>query len=144
MPIVRRKAAKDRLVYISKGQLVVKTPSECTRWPQELRLQLVRDYIGPRTLMTIANYEKNVILRGYRDTVYKVAGTKIKIGHPYETVGKNQIVVLRTEVINLNIKKAMYLYHSDPAMRILMAWSFITDTPTSGVPKMDVYHYTET
>lgn len=139
--IKKRKPMKESAVYLDGDVLVVKTPPECTRWPQDFRLRLVRDFRPNKTIMPASLYIELYADRGLQNKIHKIMGRSVRIHNVMEPVAPTHVVLLRTEVIDIAAKKAMYLYHDDPAMRILMVYSFLQDKTIAGVPQLEVYDY---
>jgi hypothetical protein len=132
---------KQSAVYFDGDVLVVKTPQECTMWPQDFRLRLVRDFRPNKTAMTATMYSETYAANGLQSKVHRVMGRNVRIHNVMEPVGLTHVVLLRTEIIDIAAKKAMYLYHDDPAMRILMVYSFLKELTIAGVPQLEVYDY---
>lgn len=137
MAIKRRKHSKV-YVYYDNGHLVIKTPATVTGWPDAFRFRIVRDYIPPRTLKSASEYTEHILpLQG---TVYKINGAPVKVLQPFEALTKERkLVVLRTEVVNLQTKQAMFLNHDEPAMRMLAVYSFLYNEPVAGCAQMSIY-----
>ena len=127
-------------VYLDRGMLVIKTPKPCSRWNQDFRLRIVRDYIEPRTLKTAADFAKYHLDNGYQTTIYKVAGHRVRVTNATQPLdgNPNHIVVLRTDVENVDTGETMFLSHKDPAMRILLVYCFLTGERPGGVPKLNI------
>lgn len=132
--VKKRKPPESRYVYLDGSTLVVRTPAECTKWPTDFRMRIIANYTPPRTMKSIADYEKNNA--DSKSTVYRIGVSKLMVRQPYEEVGYGRLVVLRTEVVNLTSKKTLFLNHDDPAMRVLMVYSFIHEETFGGVPKL--------
>ncbi len=141
--IKKRIPAKEKLIYTSKeGVLVVKTPALCTKWPTPFRMRLVSDYVAPRTLMSVDAYARKFVDTGYQDEVYRINKIDIRIRQPAELLQNSRhLVVLRTEVCNISQNRCMYLYHDEPAMRVLMTYAFLFGKVIPGMPKLDIYDY---
>jgi hypothetical protein len=143
MPIKKRTMrvpeTESKYVYTDQGVLVVRTPAECTKWDNEFRIRIVRDYVPPRTLMLERDYTAKHVEGEKQERTYLVADHKLQVNHPtspLSDVGK--VIVLRTDILDLTAGKRLFLYHSDPAMRILMIYSFIKSVKIGGVPKLDI------
>lgn len=145
MPIKKRNANKRTFVYVAPdGSLQIRTPSACTKWDQAFRMRIVRDYIAPRTLRSLAEHSR--LSRGVNDeaATYRINGKLLRVRHPIQHITqKNYIVVLRTDVQNLSNGKELFLNHSDPAMRILMVYSFLTGESFPGVPELQIADLTK-
>lgn len=141
--IKKRIPPKNKLIYTSReGVLVVKTPAETTRWPNEFRLRIVRDYVPPKHLMRATSFYEKYVDTGGQEYIYRLNSHSVMVRQPYEVIeNSNYIVVLRTEVIDVDRKKAMYLYHDAPAMRCLMTWAFLKHQTVPGMPKLNVYEW---
>jgi hypothetical protein len=137
----KRKPDSEKLIYTSaEGILIVKTPASCTSWPNDLRLRLVRDYMSPKTLVREDAYIDKFVTNGFQDNIYKAGNHRVQVRQPAEKIeGSPYVAVLRTEVCDLDRSECMYLYHDDPAMRILMTWAFLNQKEIPGMPKLDIY-----
>lgn len=142
MPIKRRSRtiAKTTYVYIDdKHGLQVKTPATCNRWSQAFRLRIVRDHVQPRTLRSRSDHNAALAKTNNQDLIYKVAGQTLQVINVVEQIkDKAYIVVLRTDVLNTKTGKRLFLNHADPAMRMLMVYSFITGEQIGGVPDLQI------
>lgn len=133
--------AKSEYVYPDgHGHLVVKTPRSATKWDHEFRLRIIRDWTKPRTLMRHPQFVQKY-MEGLQDAVYKVEGKRLYVRHPYEIIEGNNVIVLRTEVVDADTNTAMFLHHNDPAIRVLMVYSFIHDKSIGGVPRIETYPF---
>jgi hypothetical protein len=145
MAIKRRsgKIGKDVYVFIDATYgLQIKTPAPCIRWDHDFRLRIVRDYVPPKTLRSFSEHKSLTARANNPDTTYKVAGKQLQVRHPSQTItDKNYVVVLRTDILNLTDGKQLYLCHEDPAMRILMVYSFLTGIVFGGVPDLQIADY---
>jgi hypothetical protein len=124
---------------LEDGSVEIRTPVDCTRWDNEFRLRIVRDYLPPRTML-----DKHVY-RGRFDpsVVYHIQGKAVMFNQPVEALEnmpKNYIVV-RSEVIDVAARRAMFLKHSEPAMRMLMVYSFIIGQGLTGVSLFSTYDW---
>lgn len=138
MPIKKRRSRRSEFVYLDKNILVVKTPAECTKWPNAFRLRIVKDYTPPRQLRMSTEFHKNFVDNGNQANVYNVAGKQVKVVQPFQPIASAQIVVIRTDVINVQTGMRLFLHHNDPAMRMLMVYAFLNDLEIGGVPKLDI------
>lgn len=138
--IKKRGPMTSEYVYLDRGLLVVKTPKSCSKWNQDFRLRIVRDYIEPRTLKSKADFEKNYIDNGFQTAIYRVAGYHLRVTQPTYSLdaNPNHLVVLRTDVENMDTGKTMFLNHKDPAMRILLVYCFLSGERPGGVPKLNI------
>lgn len=130
--IKRRRATSSRYVYVDGGALVVRTPAECTKWPNDFRRYLVSEYIPPKTLKALS--EMRVSEKA--PPLFNIAGCNVSVRHPYEDVGAGQAVVLCTRVINHDTGKSLFLNHDNPAMRVLMVYAFLHSAEIGGLPKL--------
>lgn len=144
MPIKRRTAFKggkdDPLVYVDpKGTLIVRTPAPCTKWDNAFRMRIVRDYIAPRTLRKLAEHQQAVETSHDEKRVYKIMGHNLRVTHPTQSIDQPGFtVVLRTDVENLSKGHKLFLHHEDPAMRMLMVYSYLTGKHIGGVPELQI------
>lgn len=140
MPIKKRNADKRNYVFVTPdGGLQIKTPAPCTKWDQEFRLRIVRDYVPPRTLRSIAEHKRLLQTLNNEDKTYRIGGKLLRVRHPTENIDQpNYTVILRTDVQNLSSGKEMFLRHPDPAMRILMVYTFLTGEDIYGVPDLQI------
>jgi hypothetical protein len=141
--ITKRIPPKNKLIYTSReGLLIVKTPAETTKWPTDFRLRIVRDYVPPKQLMPLRQFKEKYIDTGDQDHVYRLGQHEVMVKQPFEIIeSSSYVVVLRTEVIDVKNKKAMFLYHDAPAMRCLMTWAFLKGKTVPGMPKLSVYEW---
>lgn len=129
----------EQYVSTDDGVLSVRTPKECTNWPNDFRMRIVRDYREPRSMI-----DKSLLEKLYDpETVYAIGKRRLMFRQPYETLdnARNKVVILRTEIIDLTDKKAMTLQHRDPAMRILMVYAFTRRMSFNGVASFSVYDW---
>lgn len=143
MSIVRRKPNSKKLIYTVDGVLVVKTPAECTKWPQAFRMRLVHEYLAPKSLVSASEFRRHFIDNGAQNEIYLVGRPKRRmlVQQPYEPVNRTHLVVLRTEVVDVATKRAMFLYHPDPAMRVLMTYAFMYGKEIPGLPELHIYDH---
>lgn len=145
MPIKRRSRSIDKTTYVyidDKHGLQVKTPSTCNHWDQAFRLRIVRDHVQPRTLRSLSDHKAALSKINNPDHVYKVSGQRVRVENVAEQIqDKGYIVILRTDVINISTSKRMFLCHTDPAMRMLMVYSFLTGEQIGGVPDLQIADY---
>lgn len=139
MPIKRRLSARrSSYVYTDNGVLVVKTPAACTRWPNDFRLRIVRDYAKPKTLFSASEFEQHFLHNDKQKTVYNVEGQRVRVINTYKELSSGQVVLLTNEIHRLDIRTKLTFEHPDPAMRILMVYAYLTDASIGGVPKLHV------
>ena len=142
MPIKRRSKTIKKTTYVyidDRHGLQVKTPPACNRWSQDFRLRIVRDHVAPRTLRSLSDHKTALIRANNQDTIYNVERQALRVVNPVEIIGdKGYIVVLRTDVVNTTTGKRLFLNHSDPAMRMLMVYSFLTGELIGGVPDLQI------
>lgn len=132
----------EQYVTVEKGVVSIRTPKECTKWPHDFRLRIIRDYKAPRTLS-----DKAVLARTYdTGTVYQVGGKELLFRQTFEELqnAPNKIIILRNEIVDLADNKAMALEHPDPAMRVLMVYAFIRRMSFNGVASFSVYDWQPT
>lgn len=87
-------------------------------------------------------YARKFVDTGYQDEVYRINKIDIRIRQPAELLQNSRhLVVLRTEVCNISQNRCMYLYHDEPAMRVLMTYAFLFGKVIPGMPKLDIYDY---
>lgn len=141
--IKRRQPMTSQYVYTDGGVLVIKTPSEATKWNAEFRMRIIRDYKAPRTLTMKADYQSKYVDGVSQSQVFNILGKRVRVEYPHEPVaGTAQTVVLRTDVVNETDGTVLFLNHEEPAMRVLMVYCFLTGESIGGVPKLivDDYH----
>lgn len=144
MPIRKRgapkPAGKKTYVYVgTNAELIVRTPAACTKWDQKFRERIVRDYVPPRTLRSLAEHERLTHADNNPDRIYNVGGKRIRVVHPAENIDQpGYTVILRTDIQNLTDGTSLFLCHSDPAMRMLMVYSFITGERYEDVPDLQI------
>ena len=137
MPIVKRlpDTAKENYVVFENGETVLRTPRDTTYWDHNFRLRIIRDYIGPNTLVS------SVKLHTLYDPaiIYKIQGKKVRFIQPYEPIQdmRDMVLVSATKVIDIAARKAMILVHPDGAMRVLMVYRFLTGKLLGGVAPYD-------
>lgn len=121
------------------GSVSLHTPSDCTLWDHEFRLRIVRDYLPPRTLVDRMTYAR----RFDPKTVYVVQGRKLLFRQPIHEIDDmpSKVLVVRNEVIDVQRKRAFTLKHPEPAMRMLMVYSFVMQTTYAGVALFDTYDW---
>lgn len=126
------------LIYSDQGVLVVKTPAVCTRWPTDFRIKLVADYPKPLLMCSRIDYDQRF---GKSDkTIHKVSGHRLQVLHPIEDLpSAGRVVILRTEVHNVDTKKTAIIAHDNPAMRILMTYHFLTGENIAGLAPYETY-----
>ena len=102
-------------------------------------MRIVRHYVPPRTLRSTHEHEVACASVNNNETTYRISGKLLRVTHPVEYIkDKNYLVVLRTDVQNLSSGKQLFLCHDNPAMRILMVYSFIADKKIGGVPDLQI------
>ncbi len=145
MPIKKRTKdlTKTRVFINEKGTLIVRTPAVCTKWDQSFRERVVRDYYAPRTLVNQHEYIERYVNTGLVDRVYRVQGNNLVVKHPFELLGPSKVVILRTDIHNLTTDTKLFLAHEDPAMRMLMVYSFLTGEKIGGVPDLRIAKISE-
>lgn len=136
MPIKKR---FGKYVKIVDGSVEIRTPVECTKWDTEFRLRIVRDYVPPKTMLDKNTYR----VRFDPSHVYLVQGRRVLFQQPGVVLDNmpNSVVVTRTEVVDIQANRAMFLKHSEPAMRVLMVYSFVTGKLFDGVSLYDTYDW---
>ena len=117
------------------GILVVKTPSECTRWPHDFRKRIVADYTWDKW---IPNSQLESFMRQLpQDHVYAFAGRKVRVTNHMKIVPPGTLFT-KTEVQRLDTGMSMILRYSEPAMRVLLVYAFLRDEEIPGLPKMRI------
>jgi hypothetical protein len=137
MPIKKRFGKYVR--KLDDGSVEIRTPFDCTKWDNEFRLRIVRDYLPPRTLL-----DKHVYRARFDpSTIYRVQGKAVMFNQPVEALDNmpKSYVVVRTEVVDVSANKAMFLKHSEPAMRMLMVYSFLLGKELAGVSLFSTYDW---
>lgn len=140
--VKRRQPMTSKYVYTDGGVLVIKAPASASKWDNEFRLRIIRDYKAPRTLTMLSEYRNRYQDSGIQEATYKVMGKQLRVVYPDEPiVGAAQTVVLRTDVINITDGQRLFLNHEEAAMRVLMVYCFLTGKTLGGVPKLIVDEY---
>lgn len=77
------------------------------------------------------------------ERVYLVQGRKVMFKQPAMQLENmpNKFVVVRSEVIDIAAGRAMFLRHSEPAMRVLMVYSFLVGKTFDGISLFDTYDW---
>lgn len=140
LPRIKKRTSRP-YVYTDQGVLVVRTPAETTKWSHDFRLRIIRDYVPPRTIKMGSDFRKNFLENGNQETVYRVAGKSVRVIQPYEEVS-GAFIVLRTEVIDVTTKRALFLNHQDAAMRMLIVFAFLKEKKIVGIPDLQVADWT--
>lgn len=102
-------------------------------------MRIVRDYLPPKTMIDKITYRN----RFDPAVVYKVQGKRVLFQQPAIVLDNmpNSFVVTKTEVVNLTDGRAMFLKHSEPAMRVLMVYSFLLGKSFDGISLFDTYDW---
>lgn len=144
MPIKRRTTIRgektDPYVYVQPdGLLVVRTPALCTKWRNDFRMRIVRDYIAPRTLRKLVDHQQSIETTHNEKQTYRIMGQTLRITHPTQSIEQPHFtVVLRTDIENLSKGNKLFLNHEDPAMRMLMVYSYLSGEKIGGVPELQI------
>lgn len=131
--------SSEQYVTVENGCVTVRTPKECTYWPTEFRMRIVRDYRPPNTIV-----DREALRHLYDPaTVYAVSGSRLLFRQLLQTAPSiaTKALVIRTEVIDMDRRQAMCLLHSDPAMRVMMVYAFIKRMSFNGVASFSVYDW---
>lgn len=140
--VKRRLPMTSDYVYTDGGVLVIKTPPTATRWNNDFRVRIIRDYIAPRTLKLMAEFERSYIDSNIQKEIHTVMGKRVMVNYPHERMENTRhCVVLRTDVVNLSEGTKLFLHHEEPAMRVLMVYCFLAKKQLGGVPKLIVDDY---
>lgn len=136
MAIKKRKFSQF-VKMLDTGEVVTRTPAECTSWDNEFRLRVVRDYKAPRTMMETRAIPK------YPDKEYKIQGRQVRFRQIFKELDNfaSRVVCVRTEIIDVKRKKGMVLTHDEPAMRMLMIYSFLTEKEYGGVAPFQTFDW---
>lgn len=136
---IKKRTPFSKYVYLDDSVLVVRTPPECSKWAQDFRLRIVRDYVKPRTMKLLIEFERNFINNGYQEAVYRVMRKSVGVKQAYQGVpDSSQVIVINTKIIDYDSKQVLYLKHDNPAMRMLMVYAFLTGMQVGGMPTLDV------
>lgn len=137
MPIKKRFGKFVR--RLPNGSVEIRTPVECTRWDTDFRLRVIRDYLPPKHMIDKITYRN----RFDPAHVYTVQGKRVLFKQPAIVLDNmpNSYVIEKTEVVDLSTARAMFLKHSEPAMRILMVFSFLMEKEFSGISLFDSYDW---
>ncbi len=102
-------------------------------------MRIVRDYLPPKTMIDKITYRN----RFDPAVVYKVQGKRVLFQQPAIVLDNmpNSFVVTKTEVVNLTDGRAMFLKHSEAAMRVLMVYSFLLGKSFDGISLFDTYDW---
>lgn len=138
--IRKRSPVSSQYVYLDNGLVVVKTPPACAKWDHNFRLRIIRDYAAPRSLRLTNQFIKHYENMGGATATYKIQGVNVQVHQPYEVVTEspNHVIVTRTDVVNVDTGSKLFLYHPDPAMRVLMVYCFLTGEMFGGLPKLRI------
>lgn len=122
----------------AEGGLIVKTPAVCVNWNNEFRKHIVKRYITPNTLIDI---HMQYLLERETKEPLKVMGKQLLFTQKFNTLDNyaRKVLITTNEVQNLTDKKGLILIGDDPAMRILIVYSFLTGEDIPGVPHFDTY-----
>ncbi len=137
MPI--RKRFGQFVKRLPDGTVEIRTPADCTNWGNDFRKRIIGDYLAPNVLIDVVTYNN----RFKTDTIYHVQGKRVMFRQPTRELANmpKALVVLRTEVIDVTTKRVMLLKHSEPAMRVLMVYSFLVEKRFDGVALFDTYDW---
>jgi hypothetical protein len=85
-------------------------------------------------------FTDNFIKSGLLQKHYFVQGQDLRIANEFEPVVNTQHVLIRaTHVLNYTQQRGMVLIHSNPAMRCLMIYSFLTIQRLKSVPDFRIF-----
>lgn len=117
------------------GAICYKVPSPCVSWPQEFRLRLVRDWHGNATTMAIQQAEAYTRYMTVTPFTVQRVGVQFFVKTTPVAGNKNRLIV-DTLLFADGHETAISLYHGNPAVRSLMAYSYITGEYIGGMPKL--------
>lgn len=125
--------------HLPDNSVEIRTPASCTSWDMDFRLRIIRDYLPPNAMLDKNTYHN----RFDPSRVYKVQGKLVMFQQPATVLENmpNSYVITKTQVIDVAAGRAMFLRHSEPAMRILMVYSFLVEKSFDGVSLFDTYDW---
>lgn len=116
------------------GDVDYRVPSACVHWPQLFRERIVRDWIGGSSMSKQQgeSYVRYMTVSPF--TVQRIGVQFFVKRHLIQP--PNGRVLVETFLLADGHDKALNLYHSNPAVRSLMVYSYLTGDPINGLPKI--------
>lgn len=134
-------SGKSDFIFSDNGTVVYKTPAAATKWPHTFRLRVIADYRKPGSQVSVNDLHH---LLSRNNDEHLVQGCRFKV--VYETpdnipdIGGHLVKIGKMRLVNVATGEYISLSSENPALRVLMIYSFITREGISGLPKIVICH----
>ena len=141
MAIVRRTKTTSEYVYrLNDGHLIIQPPRSASHWPHDFKLRISQQWLAPKDIKTIVDFETTYIATGWQNREYLIEGRPLQIRNlimptPYGS----KLIVTKTIVVDSLDNSAIDLIHPNFLMRIMFVYCFAKRERIGGVPELPIY-----